>query len=282
MIANEFIKKWHGVQLKEKSSYQEHFLDLCKLVEHPSPVETDKEGSTFCFEKGAIKTGGGNGWADVWKRGHFAMEYKGPGGDLKKALQQVQRYALALENPPLLVVSDVATIIITTNFTNTVSETHTIALEDIGTPDNLRKLRWMFFEPAQLRPGITTAAITAQAATLFASLAQTFRDRGHDPHLVAHFLNRLLFCFFAEDAELLPSRLVTRVLEKGANDPDRAIRQLKQLFAAMAKGGDFGVDVIQWFNGGLFDDDDVLPLTADDLAEPPRVLWRPFGLSAGR
>lgn len=266
MTANEFIKKWQGVQLKEKSAYQEHFLDLCKLVEHPSPVETDKEGVTFCFEKGAIKTGGGNGWADVWKRGHFAMEYKGPGGDLHKALQQVQRYALALENPPLLVVSDVATIVITTNFTNTVSETHTIALEDIGTPDNLRKLRWMFFEPAKFRPGITTAAITEQAATLFASLAQTFRDRGHEPHQVAHFLNRLLFCFFAEDAELLPSRLVTRVLENGAKDPDRAARQLKQLFAAMTKGGDFGVDVIQWFNGGLFDGDDVLPLTTDDLA----------------
>ncbi len=124
MTANEFIKKWQGVQLKEKSAYQEHFLDLCKLVEHPSPVETDKEGVAFCFEKGAIKTGGGNGWADVWKRGHFAMEYKGPGGDLQKALQQVQRYALALENPPLLVVSDVATIVITTNFTNTISETH--------------------------------------------------------------------------------------------------------------------------------------------------------------
>lgn len=178
MTASEIIKKWQGVQLKEKSTYQEHFLDLCKLVEHPSPVETDKEGVAFCFEKGAIKTGGGNGWADVWKRGHFAMEYKGPGGDLQKALQQVQRYALALENPPLLVVSDVATIIITTNFTNTVSETHTIALEDTGTPDNLRKLRWMFYEPAQLRPGITTAAITEKAATLFASLAQTFRERG--------------------------------------------------------------------------------------------------------
>lgn len=265
MTANEFIKKWHGVQLKEKSAYQEHFLDLCKLVEHPSPVESDKDGSSFCFEKGAIKTGGGNGWADVWKRGHFAMEYKGPGGNLKNALQQVQRYALALENPPLLVVSDVATIIITTNFTNTVSETHTIALEEIGTADNLRKLRWLFFEPAQLRPGITTAAITEKAATLFASLAQTFRERGHDPHHVAHFLNRLLFCFFAEDAELLPARLVTRVLENGAKDPHRATRQLKQLFAAMAKGGDFGVDVIQWFNGGLFDDDAVLPLTGDDL-----------------
>lgn len=266
MTPNEFIKKWQGVQLKEKSAYQEHFLDLCRLVEHPSPVETDKEGTTFCFEKGATKTGGGNGWADVWKHGHFAMEYKGPGGDLHKALQQVQRYALALANPPLLVASDVSTLVITTNFTNTVSETHTIALEDISTPDNLQKLRWMFFEPARFRPGTTTAALTEKAAALFASLAQTLRDRGHEPHRVAHFLNRLVFCFFAEDADLLPARLATRLFEAGAADPERATRQLKQLFAAMSKGGDFGVEVIAWFNGGLFDDDEALPLTADDLA----------------
>lgn len=136
-------------------------------------------------------------------------------------------------------VSDVATIIITTNFINTVSETHTIALEDIGTPDNLQKLRWLFFDPAQLRPGMTTAAITEKAAILFASLAQTFRERGHDPHLVAHFLNRLLFCFFAEDVELLPSRLFTRVLENGAKDPERATRQLTAIYVQrISKGGD--------------------------------------------
>ena len=26
-----------------------------------------------------MKTGGGDGWADVWKRGCFAWEYKSPG-----------------------------------------------------------------------------------------------------------------------------------------------------------------------------------------------------------
>ena len=40
---------------------------------------------------------------------------------------------------------------------------------------------------------------------------------------------------------------------------------LGQLFAAMRSGGLFGVDEIEWFNGGLFDDDTALPLTRADL-----------------
>jgi len=266
MTPREFIKKWHGSQLAERAYCQEHFNDLCELVGHPTPAAHDTTGNTFCFEKGAKKTGGGNGWADVWKRGHFAMEYKGPKGDLQKALEQVQRYALALENPPLLVVARADLIEIHTNFTNTVSDTLTISLEDIGTPENMDKLRAMFFEPERLRPNQTTRALTERAAKLFASLADTLRGRGHSSEQVAHFLDKLLFSFFAEDAKLLPNDLVTKVLENGVKDPLRMDRQLKQLFASMCKGGDFGADIIEWFNGGLFDSDATLPLTSDDIA----------------
>jgi len=266
MTPQQFIAKWQGCQLAERAFYQQHFNDLCALVGHPTPAAQDTTGDTFCFEKGATKTGGGNGWADAWKRGFFAVEYKGPDGDLRRALEQVQRYALALENPPLLVVARADLIEIHTNFTNTVSDTHTIALEEIGTPENLAKLRALFFEPEKLRPARTTRALTEQAAKLFASLANTLRDRGHAPQSVAHFLDKLLFCFFAEDAGLLPASLVTRVLENGAKDPARIDRQLKQLFASMSKGGDFGADIIDWFNGGLFDGNDTLPLQSGDIA----------------
>jgi len=266
MTPQQFIAKWQGSQLAERAFYQQHFNDLCALVGHPTPATQDTVGDTFCFEKGATKTGGGNGWADVWKRGFFAVEYKGPNGDLRKALDQVQRYALALENPPLLVVARADLIEIHTNFTNTVSDTHTIALEEIGTPENLAKLHALFFEPEQLRPARTTRALTEQAAKLFASLANTLRDRGHAPQQVAHFLDKLLFCFFAEDAGLLPKEMVTRVLENGAKDPARIDRQLKQLFTSMSKGGDFGAEIIDWFNGGLFDSDATLPLQSDDIA----------------
>ena len=60
------------------------------------------------FERGARKDTGGDGWADVWKRHCFAWEYKGKHADLDAAFNQLRQYALALENPPLLIVSDMA------------------------------------------------------------------------------------------------------------------------------------------------------------------------------
>jgi hypothetical protein len=36
------------------------------------------------------------------------------------------------------------------------------------------------------------------------------------------------------------------------------------LFAAMREGGRIGFERVDWFNGGLFDDDSALPLTRDD------------------
>ena len=49
---------------------------------------------------------GGDGWADVWKRGCFGWEYKGKHKDLAEAYDQLLQYREALENPPLLVVCD--------------------------------------------------------------------------------------------------------------------------------------------------------------------------------
>ena len=61
-----------------------------------------RRATEYCFERGAAKDSGtGDGWADVWKRGKFAWEYKSQGKDLDAAFQQLRQYALALENPPL-------------------------------------------------------------------------------------------------------------------------------------------------------------------------------------
>ena len=76
MTVHEFIAKWRKVELKERSAAQEHFLDLCHVFGHPTPAAADPTDETFCFEKGAAKHGGGEGFADVWKRGFFGWEYK--------------------------------------------------------------------------------------------------------------------------------------------------------------------------------------------------------------
>ena len=267
MTPHEFIKKWTVSTLKERSGAQQHFLDLCRVVNEPTPAEEDPHGDSYCFERGAKKTGGGDGWADVWRKERFAWEYKGKHKNLDAAFAQLQRYSLALNNPPLLVVSDMDRIEVHTNFTNTVHEKHVIPITELGTERNLRILKAVFADPDRLKPGKTKAATTEEAARRFASLAKVLRDRGGEPQRVAHFLNRVLFCLFAQDAGLLPNNIVRHLLEAGLTRPENANKMLRSLFSTMKKGGGFGTHVIEWFNGSLFDSSDSVPLETGDIRE---------------
>ena len=261
-----FIAKWRKVELKERSAAQEHFLDLCRLLGHPTPAEADPTGETFCFEKGAEKHGGGDGFADVWKKDFFGWEYKGRHKDLAVAYNQLLLYRDALASPPLLVVCDLDRIVVHTNFTKTVSAAHEIPLEKLGEPRSLEILRAVFFEPEKLRPGKTSVAITQEAAQNFADMAEAMRRRGLDSAAVAHFLDRVVFCLFAEDIGLLPNQIFTRITDKAGGDPARFARFLAQLFQAMSTGGEFGLETILHFNGNLFDNAAVPDLTADEVA----------------
>ena len=263
--SQQFIAKWKASTLKERSAAQEHFIDLCRLIGQPTPAEADPTGEHFTFERGAGKTGGGEGWADVWKKGCFAWEYKGKNKDLNAAFCQLQRYAIALENPPLLIVSDMETIVIHTNWTNTVQQIHTFTLEELALPEALQKLTWIFTDPERFKPGVTRAMVTEKAAEAFASLAQRLNGQGFESRRVAHFVNKLLFCMFAEDIGILPEQLFTRMLEACDKDAKRFEPMAVSLFTAMKSGGLFGVNEIPWFNGGLFDDADALPLDQTDI-----------------
>ena len=265
MTPLEFIAKWQASELNERSAAQEHFIDLCRLLGEPTPAEDDPSGQRYCFERGARKDTGGRGWADVWKRHCFAWEYKGKHKDLDAAFNQLRQYALALENPPLLIVSDMARFRIHTNWTNSVSVVHEFALEDLADATVRGKLKWAMSDPKRLRPGESRQSLTERAATAFAALAQALRSRGHDPQAVAHFINRLVFCMFAEDVGLLPNDMFTRMLEQARRTPEDFAIMARALFGAMAEGGRVGFETVAWFNGGLFDSDDALALTRDEI-----------------
>ena len=265
MTPHEFITKWHASALKERSAAQEHFIDLCRLLDEPTPAEADPSGETYCFERGARKDTGGDGWADVWKRHHFAWEYKGKRADLDAAFEQLRQYALALENPPLLIVSDMCRFRIRTNWTNSVSRTHEFELDGLADAATRDKLKWAFSDPDQLRPGETRQSLTERAAASFATVARRLRDRGHDSHVVARFVNRLVFCMFADDVGLLPGQMFTRMLQQARHSPDAFASMAGELFGVMASGGRVGFEAVEWFNGGLFDDASALPLEKPDI-----------------
>lgn len=265
MTPEQFVAKWQANTRGERQASQEHFLDLCALLGEPTP-NSDPDGSTYAFEKGATKATGGEGWADVWRRGCFAWEYKGKHRDLEAAHRQLLLYAGALGNPPLLVVSDIARIVVRTNWTDSITERREILLSELTDPAVRHWLKCVFSDPNQLRPAKTREALTGQAAGAFADLAKMLRGRGHDPHAVAHFVNRLVFCLFADDVKLLPDRLFQKLLARGKRRPRQFAELAGKLFAAMAQpNGELGLDEVPWFNGGLFDSDAALPLEREDV-----------------
>jgi type II restriction/modification system DNA methylase subunit YeeA len=265
MTPDAFIATWQANTRNEQAASKAHFLDLCALFGVPTP-QSDPTGTTYAFEKGVKKAAGGGGWADVWKRGCFGWEYKSRGHDLEKAHDQLLRYAGALENPPLLISSDMDRIIVRTNWTNAVSERREFGLEDLRDPSVRALLKTCWTDPERWRPAVTRQMLTEKAAGDFAELARRLRERGHNPQTVAHFVNRLVFCLFADDVGLLPERLLDGLLDYAGKSPANFAPAASELFRAMRdRGGRVGFQAVQWFNGGLFDDDTALPLDSGDI-----------------
>jgi restriction-modification enzyme MmeI-like protein len=301
MTPAEFKKKWAKYSGKETSAYQEHFNDLCALLGQPSPVSADPTGSeSFCFQKRVLKDaelfacddggrvaeepGRERGFADVWKRGCFAWEYKGKKKNLDEAYRQLLRYRESLLNPPLLVVCDFDRCIVRTNFNGTVQDTKEFTNAQLDEPWVLSLLRAVFTDPDFLKPQRTTAEVTEKLAQQIGAVARSLQKResvelidakSRREHSVAQrknlriarFLNRIVFCFFAEDTGLLPKGIVTGIFKTGADDPAHFAATLEELFRTMATGGRFGAHKIRHFNGHLFEEATVFELTEEEIGE---------------
>ena len=300
MTPAQFKAKWAKFSGKESAAYQDHFSDLCRMLGVPTPIEADPTGNdSFCFQKRVAKdaelfdfdaTGEAlpaskeRGFADVWKRDCFGWEYKGPGEDLEKAYKQLLRYRESLLNPPLLIVCDFHRYIVRTNFNGAVQETHSFTNADIDSPAALRVLRAALAAPDELRPRETTADVTEKLAQKIAAITISLQKREavelasaktRKEHSVAQkknlriarFLNRLVFCFFAEDTGLLPENIFGEVCAAGLEDPKHFAESLEDLFKCMAKGGRFGTHKIRHFNGHLFEDATVFELLPEEIKQ---------------
>ena len=270
----EFVTRWKASTLSERAGAQSHFNDLCEILGQPHPAAADQKGDYFTFEKRVSTASGGKGFADVWKRGYFAWEYKGKHKDLQAAYRQLLDYREDLENPPLLVVCDQERFKVHTNFERTRPQVYRFALDDLHSTEPtpncaippLAVLRAVFTDPESLRPEAAQARVTVHAAEEFARLSSNLDQRGIDPERAAHFLMRLLFCLFADSIGLLPDHLFRQMIELDRANPANFTRKLRQLFAAMSvEGSSFGPHDIHYFNGGLFGDDEVFDVTAADM-----------------
>ena len=280
MTPYEFVSKWGQATLSESAGSQEHFIDICRLVGHPTPAEADPNGDFFTFEKSLKKDTGRQGFADVWRQNHFAWEYKGQHPDLDKAYAQLQLYRESLGNPPLLVVCDFDRFEVHTNFNNTVKRIYRFSNGDItsdsavhgSTLTSIQVLTALFEDPYSLQPGQSQARLTEEAAELLGKLTEDLRkwnEASVEPisdQRIARFVMRMIFCFFAADVGLIPKDAFSDLIRVNVANPASFRTYLSELFAAMKDGGSFLMREVPHFNGGLFDDDFVPALIADHIA----------------
>ena len=271
MTAQQFIDKWSNTRFGEKQAAQIWFTDLLQLVGHPDPIEYgDREN--FTFERPVL-----GGFADAYKQGHFVWEFKSAEPQLLGAFDQLLRYQVYLQTPPLLVVSSFSLIRIQTNFPGKETVVHDIPIAELTNSEQFNKLRSIFFAPQEFDPGRTPEDVTKETALLFKNIVEDMeRFRPADERL-AKYLNQIVFCLYAEDTGLLRKDLFTDITENHFRDPPRFNHAVNRLFAEMSAGGMFGADVVRRFNGDLFSGAEPVELSERALfylVQAVRKNWR--------
>ena len=246
MTPVQFIDKWGDTRFGEKQAAQEWFIDLCRLVGHPTPVERN-DPENFTFEKHVP-----GGAADAYLANHFAWEFKRRSFQLPGAFNQLLRYQVHLRTPPLLVVSSFQLIRIQTNFPGKETVAHDIPVHELLLPAQFQKLRNIFFAPQEFEPDRTPETVTEETAQLFRDVVEEMERHDVASEDLARFLNQLIFCLYAEDTDLLPDKFFEGIASNYWGDPQLFNNFVKDLFEVMSVGGRFGINLIRHFDGDLF------------------------------
>jgi hypothetical protein len=280
MSVEAFINRWRWAQDIEIATYQTHFANVCAIIGHVAPYEEPQLNEDFRYEYVIKKLDGGSGRADVFYRGHFAVEYKQKGKyrTLHAAYKQLNEYRESLGNPPLLVVCDIEHWEIHTNFTGTDKKIYQFTNEDIRRPEIYHLLQDLFSDPTKLHPNLHSEDVTKSAAANFRDVAEYLeKTRGLDGERIARFVTQLVFSMFAEDIRLLPSGfggqkgILTEILESNSGRTMQIQSALLNLFNAMRDGGSYHTAKIEYFNGSVFENVEVHPLDEMNLARLARA-----------
>ena len=264
------------------------FIDFYRqgsfILETKQGVEADEAGEDALRQQSGKK--------ERKKRGHGVRGTASYDTSMTKAKGQAEAYARFLPaeegRPPFVLVVDVGYMIeVYAEFTRT-GGTYLafpnpakarIPLADLVKPEVRATLRTIWLDPLSLDPSKraakATRAVAAKLAELGASLeASSSAGKRFTPEQVSTFLLRLIFTMFAEDMNLFsddpavkkePFKLALASLK---DTPEAFVPSLEELWGKMATGGHstFLRAKILHFNGGLFEDVEVLPVNKAQLA----------------
>ncbi|WP_019010308.1 class I SAM-dependent DNA methyltransferase [Deinococcus aquatilis] len=220
------------------------------------------------------------------KKGHGTRGTAGWDTFMRRAREQAEGYVRLLPasegRPPFVLVVDVGHVIeIYSEFSRTGGayqpfpsvKSHRISLEDLRRSEIRERLRAIWLNPMSLDPSLHAAKVTRQVADTLAAISRGMEGQPDaagkklTPERVSAFLMRMIFTFFAEDVGLISSSKFRKALEGMRGHPERFEPTVAELWAKMATGG-YSValqEQVKHFNGGLFENVEVLPVSAAQL-----------------
>lgn len=198
---------------------------------------------------------------------------------LETAFIQGIRYALALglqgPPPPFLIVCDIGHSFHIWNRYDPKAgggyggfgARRIVMLDELVDSDIQQLFRDIWMNPKALDTSRLRASVTRGIATELGGLAkELLRTNTRSKEEVAHFLMRCVFTCFAEDIGLLPGKPFSEGLRHLEKDPDQAETFLHDWWKVMDEGGKWGWKHVLRFNGGLFKDTSVPPLSQQQIA----------------
>ncbi len=141
-----------------------------------------------------------------------------------------------------------------------------VLLEELLQPDIQQLFRDIWNNPQALDTSRRAALVTRGIAESMGGLARELRSTTRSKAEVAHFLMRCVFTCFAEDIGLLRGKPFTEGLRRLEQEPGQAEAFLLDWWKVMDEGGKWGWERILRFNGGLFKDATVPPLSQRQIA----------------
>ena len=220
------------------------------------------------------------------RKGHGTRNTAGWDQFMQRAKQQAEAYVRLLPEaegrPPFILVVDVGYVIeVYAEFTCTggvyrpfpSAKASRITLDNLRAEETRTRLKAIWLDPLSLDPAKHAAAVTKQVANMLAGLTKSLEAQpGADgqplsAEQVSGFLIRMIFTMFAEDVGLIPEHKFRKTLEAIRGRPEAFAPTVRELWGKMASGG-YSValqEKIKHFNGGLFEDVEVLELTDAQL-----------------
>ena len=228
-----------------------------------------------------------SGRAPRQRRGHGVRGTRTWDASMVRAKAQAEAYARFLPasegRPPFVLIVDVGHVIeVYSEFTRSGGTylpfpgagAHRIPLTALVNAETRDLLRTIWLDPLSLDPSLRAARVTRQVTRTLAEIGASLeRSIGPDggrlfgAEQVSAFLMRMIFTMFAEDMNLIPKGHFREALVSLRGNPTAFVPSISELWERMAAGGysTFLRAPVLHFNGGLFEETEVLPVTAEQL-----------------